>query len=103
MRCLKIIILIIIGSFVLFGYYLYSWQITKKNVQKTEAGLANIGFKELYQKEEYNKFCVKGKGAEQQKEIINDMIWTLENIEKIPVREIKEIECEDGSKGVEIR
>jgi len=97
-----IILLVIVSALLLSGFYFYDFQKTKSNTQKAEKVLDKYGFSSFYQREN-NKFCTHTKDKEKQKEIIDDIIWTLKNIEKVEVREIKEIQCEDGSKGVLIK
>ena len=82
--------------------FLYDSKTTKLNVEEVESVLTKEGFYDFYQRQE-NKFCTHTNDEEKQKEIINDIIWTLENIEKVEVREVKEVECEDGFKGILIK
>ena len=96
------VIILILFTITVSVYFLYDSKTTKLNVEEVESVLTKEGFYDFYQRQE-NKFCTHTNDEEKQKEIINDIIWTLENIEKVEVREVKEVECEDGFKGILIK
>lgn len=101
LKILTLLIIIIGAGFGAREYedYKISQENIQKNVREVEAILTENNFSEFYEKQG-NEFCATAESQPEQENVIDDMLWTLNDVR---VQEIKKIECRDGSKGILVK